>query len=413
MRSVHPSDLNQSEAGPITADELSTQDLEFQDGANLDLDFFTRVGDAETVVKSSLARDSLYVKFDPIVGAIVSKTVSDSFAMPPPPAPQAEITSSEEQQDSQSDEPKDDSLNQSQGEPQRTPGRSPALEAVQKLISLTPPSASSGTPVRTPSTPSKSERGSVDGSNPNTPSPRITPENLKREKLRLEETLKSQALAHKAESDKRDAELLEKKAKVSELEAELKAATERELKLRKEVHERTKSRQQLSLVMEEYEKTISQLVAQKEEEKKEFEVQKDLLMKERDTAMQHLNNMEIAFNDVHQKYERSKTVIEGMKANEDLLKKSLTDYDDAIKSSNSKYESLKNHAVRQLDTANHELDLIRRSHQVEQAKLKAMLKKAEVRVTSLEESLEQKSKENQELAAICDELISKVGSGPN
>lgn len=55
-----------------------------------------------------------------------------------------------------------------------------------------------------------------------------------------------------------------------------------------------------SLVMEEYEKTISQLVAQKEEDKKEFEVQKDLLMKERDTAMQHLNNMEIAFNDVHQ-----------------------------------------------------------------------------------------------------------------
>lgn len=52
--------------------------------------------------------------------------------------------------------------------------------------------------------------------------------------------------------------------------------------------------------MEEYEKTISQLVAQKEEDKKGFEVQKDLLMKERDTAMQHLNNMEIAFNDVHQ-----------------------------------------------------------------------------------------------------------------
>ncbi|KAG8273135.1 Transforming acidic coiled-coil-containing protein 2 [Homalodisca vitripennis] len=76
-----------------------------------------------------------------------------------------------------------------------------------------------------------------------------------------------------------------------------------------------------------------------------------------------------------------------------------------INSSSSKFEA-------QI-TANQELDLIRRSHQVEQAKLKAMLKKAEVRVTSLEESLEQKSKENQELAAICDELINKVGSGTN
>lgn len=52
--------------------------------------------------------------------------------------------------------------------------------------------------------------------------------------------------------------------------------------------------------MEEYEKTISQLVAQKEEEKKNFNIEKDHLIEERDTSMQHLNNMEIAFNDVHQ-----------------------------------------------------------------------------------------------------------------
>lgn len=38
-----------------------------------------------------------------------------------------------------------------------------------------------------------------------------------------------------------------------------------------------------------------------------------------------------------------------------------------------------------------------------------MLKKAEVKTSSLEEMLEQKVKENQELASICDELISKVG----
>ncbi|XP_046658216.1 uncharacterized protein LOC124352679 isoform X2 [Homalodisca vitripennis] len=416
MRSVHPTDLNQSEAGPITADELSTQDLEFQDGSNLDLDYFTRGSETDTVVKSSLTRDSLYVKFDPIVGAIVSKTVSDSFAMPPPPAPapEGETNNREEQLESHPDEPKEDSLVQGQGEPQKTPGRSPALEAVQKLISLTPPSASSGTPVKIPSaTPAKSERGSVGGLNTNTPSPRISQEHLQRELNKLEELLMSQDMSHKGELEKKDAEIKRLTAKLSEMEAGAKALTEREIRLKKEVQEKTKSRQQLSLVMEEYEKTISQLVAQKEEEKKESEVQKELLMKERDTAMQHLNNMEIAFNDVHQKYERSKTVIEGMKANEDVLKRSLAEYDEAIKTANSKYESLKNHAIRQLETANQELDLIRRSHQVEQAKLKAMLKKAEVRVTSLEESLEQKSKENQELAAICDELINKVGSGTN
>jgi predicted nuclease with TOPRIM domain len=61
-------------------------------------------------------------------------------------------------------------------------------------------------------------------------------------------------------------------------------------------------------------------------------------------------------------------------------------------------------------SANQELDSVHRSQQAETAKLKAMLKKAEVKTSSLEEMLEQKVKENQELASICDELINKVGS---
>lgn len=61
-------------------------------------------------------------------------------------------------------------------------------------------------------------------------------------------------------------------------------------------------------------------------------------------------------------------------------------------------------------SANQELDSVRRSQQAETAKFKAMLKKAEVKTSSLEEMLEQKVKENQELASICDELINKVGS---
>lgn len=61
--------------------------MNFQDGANLDLDFFNQIGIAESRITPSLTRDSLYVKFDPIVGAIVSNTVDDKFAMPPPPVP--------------------------------------------------------------------------------------------------------------------------------------------------------------------------------------------------------------------------------------------------------------------------------------------------------------------------------------
>ena len=50
-----------------------------------------------------------------------------------------------------------------------------------------------------------------------------------------------------------------------------------------------------------------------------------------------------------------------------------------------------------------------KTQDAEMARLSAMLKKAEMKVTSLERCVDQKTKENEELTAICDELIAKVG----
>jgi len=58
-----------------------------------------------------------------------------------------------------------------------------------------------------------------------------------------------------------------------------------------------------------------------------------------------------------------------------------------------------------LYSANQELDSLRRSQDAETAKIKAMLLEAKVKISSFEERLEQKVKENQELASICDGLI--------
>jgi len=44
-------------------------------------------------------------------------------------------------------------------------------------------------------------------------------------------------------------------------------------------------------------------------------------------------------------------------------------------------------------------------------KLRAMIKKAELKSNSLTELVEQKSKENKELAKILDEVIARVGHG--
>ena len=42
--------------------------------------------------------------------------------------------------------------------------------------------------------------------------------------------------------------------------------------------------------------------------------------------------------------------------------------------------------------------------------MQAMLRKAEMRVNSLERTIEQKTRDNNELTKICDELIAKVGN---
>ena len=52
---------------------------------------------------------------------------------------------------------------------------------------------------------------------------------------------------------------------------------------------------------------------------------------------------------------------------------------------------------------------MRRSNEQEMTKMAALLKKAEMKIISLQEGLDRKSKENQELTQLCDDLINKMG----
>lgn len=98
-----------------------------------------------------------------------------------------------------------------------------------------------------------------------------------------------------------------------------------------------------------------------------------------------------------------------MKANEDHLKSRQAELEEELKKQVNKYETLKNHAISQLEKANQDLDLRMKTSEVEQVKLKAMLKKSEMHITSLQKSLARITQENAELTSICDDLISKVG----
>ena len=59
-------------------------------------------------------------------------------------------------------------------------------------------------------------------------------------------------------------------------------------------------------------------------------------------------------------------------------------------------------------SAYRKIESFQKSRDAEVAQLQAMLRKADMRVNNLERTVDQKTQENTELTAICDELIAKV-----
>lgn len=206
------------------------------------------------------------------------------------------------------------------------------------------------------------------------------------------------------------AKMATKARQSEELDRVAKAMSEEVEVLKREVGVKRDSEEQMKQVLKEYEKTISELIAEKERERSAHDQESSRLQAERDQAVEDLRNVEAAFADVHRKYERTKAVVEGFKQNEDLLKRYIEDYTVKAKKQEEKYERLKAHAEETLEKANREIESLSKSQDTEVARLTAMLKKTEMKAVSLERTVDQKAKENEELTAICDELIAKVGT---
>ncbi|XP_067009539.2 transforming acidic coiled-coil-containing protein 3 [Anabrus simplex] len=162
-------------------------------------------------------------------------------------------------------------------------------------------------------------------------------------------------------------------------------------------------------VVEEYENTISRLVCEKEEMEASHMLKVNALGGQMKRITEHLKVSEISFKDLYKKYETTKKVIEDMKENENHLKAQLNKYEEEIIKNEEKYQILRQHAMDELSNANRVIEAAKREHLIERTKLEALLRKAELTSSSLEETLEQKKKEKQELVSICEDLISKVG----
>uniref|UniRef100_A0A5K3F1P5 TACC_C domain-containing protein n=1 Tax=Mesocestoides corti TaxID=53468 RepID=A0A5K3F1P5_MESCO len=140
----------------------------------------------------------------------------------------------------------------------------------------------------------------------------------------------------------------------------------------------------------EYERSLRQLAEEKaraEEAAKESVVD---IISERDQAIEEISTIEKAFGDLHRRFEKSKQIIEGFKANEEALKKTAEEYQNQLKRQEQKYQALKLHAEQQLMKVAEETERAKRSNEDELTGLRATIKRSELRIRSLESQLEQK-----------------------
>uniref|UniRef100_A0A8C9NNK5 Transforming acidic coiled-coil containing protein 3 n=1 Tax=Serinus canaria TaxID=9135 RepID=A0A8C9NNK5_SERCA len=191
------------------------------------------------------------------------------------------------------------------------------------------------------------------------------------------------------------------KREVQEKELEIKNWNQKYNKLHMEYKEMGK-------IVAEFEQTITQIMedSQKQNEASRKEIEK--LTEEKQQAISDLNSMEKSFSEIFKRLEKQKEVLEGYHKNEEVLKKCAEDYLARIKKEEQRYQALKAHAEEKLQQANEEIAQVRSKAKSETAALQATLRKEQMRIQSLERSLEQKTKENDELTKICDDLILKM-----
>ncbi|XP_028314410.1 transforming acidic coiled-coil-containing protein 1-like isoform X2 [Gouania willdenowi] len=178
---------------------------------------------------------------------------------------------------------------------------------------------------------------------------------------------------------------------------------------RKKYEECRQEVMEMRKIVAEYEKTIAQMI--EDEQRNTMSSQKALraVTSEKEAALADLNSVERSLADVFRRYENLKSTLDGFKKNEEALKKCAHEYLARVKQEEQRYQTLKVHAEEKLDKANEEIAQVRAKASSESTALTATLRKEQMKNDSLEQALQQKNQEIEELTKICDELIAKMG----
>uniref|UniRef100_U3K5V7 Transforming acidic coiled-coil containing protein 3 n=1 Tax=Ficedula albicollis TaxID=59894 RepID=U3K5V7_FICAL len=173
------------------------------------------------------------------------------------------------------------------------------------------------------------------------------------------------------------------KREVQEKELEIQKLNEKYDKLRMDYREMGK-------IFDEFERTLLDFLADADQQKESLRKDIQKLMEEKQQALSDLNSMEKAFSDLFKRFEKQKDALVGYHKNEEVLKKCAEDFWARIKKEEQRYQALKAHAEEKLEQTNETIAQVRSKADAETAALQATLRKEQMRIQSLERSLEQK-----------------------
>nr|XP_014351559.1 PREDICTED: transforming acidic coiled-coil-containing protein 3-like [Latimeria chalumnae] len=145
---------------------------------------------------------------------------------------------------------------------------------------------------------------------------------------------------------------------------------------------------------------------QKQKKVAKIEIRK--VLEEKQEVIADLNSMEKSCFFFKKQIEKNEEKIVRYRKNEEALKKCAQEGLAQIKKEKERYQTLKADAEKKLYQANVEIAQVQPQFRAESVTLQARLHKEQMKVQSLERSLEQEAKENEKLTKIHDDLRSMM-----
>ncbi|KAB5582203.1 hypothetical protein PHYPO_G00184440 [Pangasianodon hypophthalmus] len=192
------------------------------------------------------------------------------------------------------------------------------------------------------------------------------------------------------------------------LEKTRKQAEEKEVDLKAQIEKMTLDNQHIWLIVSEFEAVIAQITAEHKQKDELAQAELSRVLQEKQQLAKELSDMERSFSDVVKHLDRRKEVIDGFKKNEETLKQCAQSYLARLQKEEQRYQMLKTHAEEKIDQANKQIAEVRSKLGAEVSALQVQLRREQLKVQSLEKNLEQKTKEVEDVTKLCDELIAKV-----